>query len=158
MLLFLFKYWKYVALFLGAVALGYFAWHAVAKHYEAKYQPLIDAEHTGRLQAEANLQAERQNFERAQSASKGYQDALQNLRDTIDHAPPPLRLRCRASSPARVPETDTAGGPRSTPARTGALPEDSGFDIADPSPRLYAEADRADRLSEQLRGCQALFK
>ena len=135
---------------LGAVLL---LWGWAARHYHDKYQPEIDAAHTERDQAKADLQAEQEAFKHAQEVSSDYQKQLAALRVTAS-APPPVSLRCHATK-TQLPAADTASGHSSPPAAAGVLPEEDGFDIADPTIPAEQLADEADRLAEQLRACQA---
>jgi hypothetical protein len=92
--------------------------------------------------------------------SNEYQGELERLRADAGKRPaPPVRL-CQQPPAQVMPAAGTAGG-RDGPGTTGGqLPGGTGPSVAEgPGPdigaELFALADRADRLSAQLRACQS---
>lgn len=147
------KHWQLLAEIALAVVAVLLIWHGIAGHFKAKYEPLIAKANAERAQAQADLAAERVNFQKAQAASRTLQDELAKLRANADAHPAP-RVRCTVTS-ASVPETTAPGGRDGSAPGTGALPQELGQDIG---PALYGNADEADRTLAQARACQAWAK
>lgn len=147
------SHWKLLAEITIAAVAVLAIWHGIANHFKAKYEPLIASANAERAQAQADLAAERVNFQKAQQASKDYQSELQKLRATASAAP--VRgVRCSITNP-RVPQASAPGGPDAASTGTGDSTQTVGSDIG---PRLYGLADSCDAITAQLRGLQAWAK
>lgn len=138
-------------------------WFAASSRAHLTDQPKIDAAkkeasdaRRDTAQARADLALEIKYRTAADEASKGYQDELSKLRaDSIAHPAP--SVRCRVTGQG-VGITQAASGSDGTAAADGVLPlragPEAGSDTGDIGQWLYAQADRCDALSAQVRGLQ----
>lgn len=153
LLKFLGKYWIEIVAAILIVAVLAYVNHKGYVRAEAKYKPLV-AEQTLRAdQAEADLKAERINLQKAQAASKAFQDEAQTLAAAAAAAPVP-RVRCLVTR-AGVPEATAPSGSNGAAPRDGPRTEDLGQDIGG---QLYGLADSCDVAAARLRGLQTWAK
>ena len=89
------------------------------------------------------------------AAQQSYSAALEALRNDAAAQPVPAVFLCKrtAAKGAVSGAGGTAGRPDGAAPAAGVVPQDAGRDRG---PELFALADRADRLSEQLRALEAV--
>lgn len=146
--------WRLVA---GIAAIIFLAWsiHHISEWRDAYTMlPKVIKQSNAQLQqAQDRYNALNDAYETSLAASKGYQDELSKLQQTIDSAPsaPIIRVCKPAKVPAPSKGADPAG-PGDAAASPGVLSAALEFDTGP----LYGDADRCDKLSAQVRGLQQL--
>lgn len=103
------------------------------------------------IQTAAAKEQEAQDASRVKDAEDQYHDELTKNLQPVAVPEPVVRL-CVSPRPKSLPQASThPSGPPSAPTATGPLPPVAGPDIG---PKLYAEADRADKIAAQLRALE----
>jgi hypothetical protein len=115
--------------------------------------PLLKAELD---EAYLYLEQYEKDIRQVQEASRGYQEELAMVRSAAARERVPVVRLCRSAAAAPKLPAPVAGPDATAPAPGGVppearLPSEPGQDIG---PELYADADRADELSAQVRGLQ----
>lgn len=93
----------------------------------------------------------------AQKASNDYQKELANIRIANSRERTPVVRLCKQPTVSKPRPLPPAGsGPHDSPASAGPLPPATEVQVGpDIGPGLFADADRSDELSAQVRGLQA---
>jgi hypothetical protein len=145
----------YVKLGAGVAVLGAVIWLGFIVKGWKDDAALLALRTAERDQAYADLEQRSADFAEVQEASHAYQTELADLRTAHALERVPVVRLCKPAPQAQPRLSPTVPGPDAASPAPGILPSapelQAGPDIG---PGLFADADRADELSAQVRGLQ----